>query len=94
MKFIWIFLLLFVDFSQVAMSTVVYVPALSTDLNDQHSQHLYTFDHHQQMIIENNNHQRRIITTTTNSSNQLLNHLNEDEHCQICGDLASGWHCG
>ncbi|CAF3834547.1 unnamed protein product [Rotaria sordida] len=24
----------------------------------------------------------------------LSANLNEDEHCQICGDLASGWHCG
>ncbi|CAF4005300.1 unnamed protein product [Rotaria sordida] len=24
----------------------------------------------------------------------LSANLNEDEHCKICGDLASGWHCG
>ncbi|CAF4442586.1 unnamed protein product [Rotaria sp. Silwood2] len=24
----------------------------------------------------------------------LSNNLNNDESCQICGDLASGWHCG
>jgi hypothetical protein len=54
-----------------------------TRLNDHRSQHLYAFDHHQQMIIQNNSKQR-----------ETTNHLNEDEHCQICGDLASGWHCG
>jgi uncharacterized UPF0160 family protein len=74
------------------MSTVVCVSSPLTQLNDQHSQHVYGFDHHQQMIIENTNQQRQ--TTTTNSSNLLSNHFNEDEHCQICGDLASGWHCG
>ncbi|CAF2727622.1 unnamed protein product [Rotaria sp. Silwood2] len=24
----------------------------------------------------------------------LADNLNDDEYCQICGDLASGWHCG
>ncbi len=68
------------------MTTVLCVHPSSTHLNDQHSQQLYTFDHHQQMNLQNNT-QREM---TRNS----LNHLNEDEHCQICGDLASGWHCG
>jgi uncharacterized UPF0160 family protein len=75
------------------MSTAVCVPPPSTHLNDQYSQHLYGFDHHQQMMIENNN-QRQQQQITTNSPNLLSNHFNEDEHCQICGDLASGWHCG
>jgi hypothetical protein len=76
------------------MSTDMCIPPLSTHLNDQHSQHLYAFDlhHHQHMIMENTNQQRQ--TTTINSSNIVSNNLNEDEHCQICGDLASGWHCG
>ena len=29
-----------------------------------------------------------------NSHNIISNDLNEEEYCQICGDLASGWHCG
>jgi hypothetical protein len=65
------------------MSTVVCMPSPLSHLNDQHTQHLYAFDHHQQRQ-----------TTTTSSPNLLSNRLNEDEHCQICGDLASGWHCG
>jgi hypothetical protein len=64
----------------------------STHLNEQRSQHLYVFDHHQQMNLQNSNNKQR--ETTIGSSDILSNHLNEDENCQICGDLASGWHCG
>jgi hypothetical protein len=64
------------------MSTVVCVP---THLNDQHP---YAFDHHQQIIIDNTNQSQQLTTINTQ------NHFNEDDHCQICGDLASGWHCG
>ncbi len=66
------------------MSTVVCVPSLSTHLNDH--QHPYAFDHHQQIIPENTNQSQQ--------TNIFSNHFNEDEQCQICGDLASGWHCG
>jgi hypothetical protein len=64
------------------MSTILCAHPLSTHSNDQH---LYTFDYHQQMMIENTN---QLQQPTTSS------HFNEDDHCQICGDLASGWHCG
>jgi len=33
-------------------------------------------------------------TTTASSSTTSSKHFGEDEHCKICGDLASGWHCG
>ncbi|CAF1365057.1 unnamed protein product [Rotaria sordida] len=64
----------------------------SVHYNDHHhSQYVYAFDIHQEIIIENNNKEQE---TTKNSLNILLNDMNEYEHCQICGDLASGWHCG
>jgi hypothetical protein len=75
---------LFLDSIEKAMSIVMHVLPPSTDLNDQNCEDVYIFDHQQQMIIENPNQQRQITT----------NHLNEDENCQICGDLSSGWHCG
>ncbi|CAF3771316.1 unnamed protein product, partial [Adineta steineri] len=53
-------------------------------------QYLHPFNQHQQINIQNTKYKE-----TTNSSSNLLSHnLNEDENCQICGDLASGWHCG
>ena len=88
------FFIFFVDLSEIAMSTVVYVPTLSTHSNNQYSQHLYVFDHHHQnMFTENNTHQQE-TTVATNSAILPSDHFNEDEQCQICGDLASGWHCG
>jgi hypothetical protein len=74
------------------MSSVVCMHPSSTHLNEQRSQHLYAFDHHQQMNLQNSNNKQR--ETTIGSPDILSNHLNEDENCQICGDLASGWHCG
>ena len=68
------------------MSTISY-PSF-TDLNDQH---LYLYNHHQPIIVENPNPSQR---TLEYSSSTLSAHLNEDDRCQICGDLASGWHCG
>jgi hypothetical protein len=65
------------------------VPSLTTHFNDQHP---YTFDHHQQIITENTDQSQQTITTDT--PNLFSTHFNEEEHCQICGDLASGWHCG
>jgi NADH:ubiquinone oxidoreductase subunit B-like Fe-S oxidoreductase len=76
------FLSFVIDCCQIEMSTVIDVLSSSIDFNDQH---VYSFDHQQQMIIENRNQEEQ--TTTTNN-------VNEDEHCQICGDLSSGWHCG
>jgi len=66
------------------MSTVCNQHSSSDHCNRHYYQYLHPFDHQQQMIIENTNQQRQ---TTTN-------YFNEDENCQICGDLASGWHCG
>ena len=77
-------ILVFIDSSQVTMSAVLCAHS---------SEHLYTFDYHQQMMIPNNNNNKQREITTT-SSNNFSNHLNEDELCQICGDLATGWHCG
>ncbi len=91
-KNLFIKIILSVDSSHETMSTITNPHSSSAHFNRHYFPYSYPFDHHQQMVIENNNQQRQI--TTINSSNQLLNHLNEDEHCQICGDLASGWHCG
>ncbi len=86
------FILFFVDSFKAAMSTVSCIDLPSIHLKDHRSQHQYTFDdHHQQMIIQNNKQRAMIIK---NSPDLLSSHFNDDEHCQICGDFASGWHCG
>ncbi len=85
-------MILFADSSHEPMSTAIHPHSSSPHFNRHYFQYLHPFNHHQQIIMENTNQQRQ--TTTTNSSNLLSNHFNEDEHCQICGDLASGWHCG
>ena len=64
----------------------------STQYNRHFSQYLSPYNHHQQMIIENTSQAQQ--TTTISTPNLLSNHFNEDDHCQICGDVASGWHCG
>jgi hypothetical protein len=69
------------------MSTEMNTHSSPTLFNDHYFQYLHPFDHQQQINIQNNK-QREM---TTNSPIILSN---EDEHCQICGDLASGWHCG
>ncbi len=79
--------------SPETMSTIINTHSSSTQYNRHFIQYLPPYNHHQQMIIENTN-QSQQTTTTTNTPNLLSNHLNEEEHCQICGDLASGWHCG
>lgn len=51
---------------------------------------------HSSMMVDN--HQR----TSNESRESLSNHSStltetdkdDDEYCQICGDIASGWHCG
>ena len=65
------------------MSTEINTNSSPTHFDDHYFQYLHPFDHHQQREI-----------TTSNSQDILSNHLNDNEHCQICGDLASGWHCG
>ncbi|CAF0951142.1 unnamed protein product [Rotaria sordida] len=82
--------------SPAAMSTSVCVYSSPIRLNDHRSQYLDAFDHYPQIIIENNSNNDNSTKeeTTKTSRNMLSNDLNEDEHCQICGDLASGWHCG
>jgi hypothetical protein len=72
-------MILFVDSSHQMMNA----HSSSSHVNEHYFQYFHPFDHHQQMTIQNNSKQR-----------ETTNHLNEDEHCQICGDLASGWHCG
>ncbi|CAF3484197.1 unnamed protein product [Rotaria sp. Silwood1] len=83
----------FVERSQVPVSALVCVRPPSIRLNDRHSQYLHVCDQYQQIIIENNNNNPK-EEMIKNSRNMLSNDLNEDENCQICGDLASGWHCG
>ena len=63
--------------------------------NDRFLRYAQPFEQHDSAMIENNG--RRApggILATIKSSQSLTGDLNEDEHCQICGDLASGWHCG
>ncbi len=73
------------------MSTVRNTQSSSNHFNEHCFQYLHPFNHNQQMIIQNN---KQRATTITNSPDLLSSHFNDDEHCQICGDLASGWHCG
>jgi len=75
---------LFVDSSPETMSTTIN----EHSYNRNYFQYLPPYNHHQQIIIDNTNQPQQLTTINTQ------NHFNEDEHCQICGDLASGWHCG
>jgi hypothetical protein len=68
------------------MSTIINTHSSSPQYNRHYIQYLPPYNHHQQMITENINQSQQ--------TNIFSNHFNEDEHCQICGDLASGWHCG
>ncbi|UJR29912.1 hypothetical protein I4U23_017460 [Adineta vaga] len=70
------------------MSTVGCSDYSSVPFNEQ----LYVFDYRHSYI--NNEHIKQRDLTTKSSSHLISQNLNEDEHCQICGDLASGWHCG
>ncbi|CAF2547101.1 unnamed protein product [Rotaria sp. Silwood2] len=74
-------------------SAVMNAHSSSVHYNDHRSRYVYALDVHQEIIIKNNNDNKE-QGTTKNSLNILSNDLNEDEHCQVCGDLASGWHCG
>jgi hypothetical protein len=85
-------ILLLVGSSDEVMSTDVNTHSSATHLNDHYFQYLHPFDHHHQINIQNNNNRHRQMTT--NLTNIFSNNLNEEENCQICGDLASGWHCG
>ena len=55
--------------------------AVTTYYNDHHCNFVCPLDGHKQIDKKN-------------SHNIISNDLNEEEYCQICGDLASGWHCG
>ncbi|CAF3670563.1 unnamed protein product [Rotaria socialis] len=70
------------------MSTIVYVNSSPTRSNDHYSQYIYAFDHQQS---SNKNMEQE---TLEHSRQMISNDLKEDEHCQVCGDLASGWHYG
>ncbi|CAF2110798.1 unnamed protein product [Rotaria magnacalcarata] len=62
-----------------------------------HCHLVYPLGHCQQATIENSNRDNIDNTEeekTNDNRNVLSNDLNDDEHCKICGDLASGWHCG
>ena len=61
------------------MSTVVCVDYSAVPFNEQ----IYVLD--QRQSYGNNQH---------SSSYGSSQSFNEDEFCQICGDLSSGWHCG
>ncbi|CAF4545552.1 unnamed protein product [Rotaria socialis] len=62
-----------------------------------HCHLVYPLGHCQQTTMENSNGDNIDSTEgekTKDNRNVLSNDLNEDEYCKICGDLASGWHCG
>ncbi|CAF4014281.1 unnamed protein product, partial [Adineta steineri] len=73
------------------MSTIACADLPSIALNEYNFHPFYAHTDHQSRMPLQNNKQREI---TNSSSNLLSHHLNEDESCQVCGDLASGWHCG
>lgn len=70
------------------MSTIVCVDYPSISFNEEH----YPFDPRHSYM--NNEYVKQRDITTKSSSNLISQNSNEDELCQICGDLASGWHCG
>ncbi|CAF1350905.1 unnamed protein product [Rotaria sp. Silwood1] len=70
-------------------STLMNEHSSSVHYNDHRSQYVCAFDVHQE-IIENTKQEQE----TKNYGNILSNDLNDNEQCHICGDLASGWHCG
>lgn len=88
--------LFFLDYTLVRMSAMVCVNSSSTHFNDHHPQNLYAYDHPYQHMIIQNNHNNSNIDEELLKTNQtiLSSDLSEDQYCQICGDLASGWHCG
>ncbi|CAF4686168.1 unnamed protein product [Rotaria socialis] len=62
-----------------------------------HCHLVYPLGHCQQTTMENSNGDNIDSTEgekTKDNRNVLSNDLNEDEYCKICGDIASGWHCG
>ncbi|CAF1627206.1 unnamed protein product [Adineta ricciae] len=76
--------------SQMSMSTVRNSHYPANYFNEQSYQYAYSFTQHQQMSMPNMKHRE----TTSSSLNLIPQNLSEDEVCQICGDLSSGWHCG
>ena len=60
--------------------------------NQHYFQYFHPLDDDRETMPESNDnkHDEKIKS----SSKVLSNVMSEDEHCQICGDLASGWHCG
>lgn len=76
------------------MSTILYENTLSNCSNCHDSQTDYQFDHYHNITFENNNNNLSETRIKTNQ-NISLDDTNDDEHhCQICGDVASGWHSG
>ena len=74
------------------MSTVVCAHLSEIHLNDHHSYHICAINNDQRMMLESN--ANKDDERTKSSSKIVSNVMGEDEHCQICGDMASGWHCG
>ncbi|CAF1274475.1 unnamed protein product [Adineta ricciae] len=76
--------------SLMSMSTVRNSHYPTNYFNEQSYQYAHSFTQHQQMSMPNMKHRE----TTSSSLNLIPQNLSEDEFCQICGDLSSGWHCG
>lgn len=64
-----------------------------------YSQYLSTFNSTHPSISTGTNEQtsetmRNDVSNTTFLHEEIERNNDDDEYCQICGDTASGWHCG
>lgn len=79
------------------MSTIVYINSSTAHSNNHDSSYLYGFDRYQQSNNIQNSDQNQNEEETEmrdDSQTMLTNDLHQDECCQVCGDIASGWHYG
>ena len=65
-----------------------------------YTQYLSPFDATQSsMVIETNERASDEMSTNVSTETSIHEEMDkdgedDDEYCQICGDNASGWHCG
>lgn len=67
-------------------------------LEDHHSQALFYYDQHSTSIVDPHptsiEEETLIHVSKVASVDDHLDKDQEENFCQICGDTASGWHCG
>lgn len=63
---------------------------------DPHYQYTFHYEQAYQPIMNNveSNPAEPIVFNQAQYSSTVDNHDDSHEYCQICGDTASGWHCG